>query len=369
MYQEYGGGRVAGAPARVTAPIPSAMPIGTRVSPQEVRLRPVTPADLEWLFELQRDPEASRLAGVKPRTREAYFAAWEKILKDQAIRPRLIELIGPGGAEPVGALSVFQAEGRNCTGYWIDRSHWGRGIASRALTLLLEEDPRRPIHATAARTNLASVRILTTHGFRLVGCHMGEETDRYEAREVAEFVLDASDADLPIERLTPTSATERDLDDLAAVLVDAVESGAAVSFLRPLEPAGARAWWQRTLAAMSPRGVMLVARSCGRIVGTVQATAAWAPNQPHRAEVCKMIVHRSCRGTGLGRRLIDRIEHEAAAAGFTLLTLDAKAGGAAERLYARCGWVRVGEIPSYALDTDGQTPHATVIFYKFIGNR
>ncbi|MCE7973816.1 MAG: GNAT family N-acetyltransferase [Leptolyngbya sp. PLA1] len=345
------------------------MSIGPRVQPHEVRLRPVLPDDLPWLFELQRDPEASRLAGVKPRTRETYFAAWEKILKDEAIRPRLIELVGPGGPEPVGALSIFQAEGRNCTGYWIDRRHWGRGIASRALTLLLEEDARRPIHATAARTNLASVRILTSHGFRLVGYHMGEETERYEAREVAEFVLDATEADLPIERLSPLGPTERDLDDLAALLVDAVESGAAVSFLKPLEHSTARAWWQRTLKEMSPRSTMLVARSCGRIVGTVQAVAAWAPNQPHRAEVCKMIVHRCCRGTGLGRRLMDRIEQEAAAAGFTLLTLDAKAGGAAERLYARCGWARVGEIPRYALDTDGVTPHATVIFYKVVGAR
>ncbi len=340
-----------------------------RVKPTEVRLRPVSPDDLPWMFELQKDPEASRLAGVKPRTREAYFEAWAKIMKDPAIRPRLIELVGPGGAEPVGALSIFQAEGRNCTGYWVSRSHWGRGIASLALTRLLEEDPRRPIYATAARNNAASVRILTTHGFRLLGYHMGEETDRYEAREVAEFVLDATEADLPIERLTPAAATDRDLDDLAAVLVDAVESGAAVSFVKPLDLATARAWWQRTLSEASPRGILLIARSCGRIVGTVQAAAAWAPNQPHRAEVCKMIVHRSCRGTGLGRRLMDRVEHEAAAAGFTLLTLDAKAGGAAERLYARCGWVRVGEIPRYAVDTDGVTPHATVIFYKFVGNR
>lgn len=345
------------------------MPNGPRVKPHEVRLRPVSPDDLEWMFELQKDPEASRLAGVKPRTREVYFETWAKILKDAAVRPRIIELVGPGGAVPVGALSVFQAEGRNCTGYWIAKEHWGRGIASRALTLLLEEDPRRPIYATAARTNVASVQILASHGFRLRGYHMGEETDRYEAREVAEFVLDASEADLPIERFSPKEATGQELDDLAALLVDAVESGAAVSFVKPLGLDTARVWWQRTLAEASARSVMLVARSCGRIVGTVQAAAAWAPNQPHRAEVCKMIVHRSCRGTGLGKRLMDRVEHEAGAAGFTLLTLDAKAGGAAERLYQRCGWVRVGEIPDFAVDTDGATPHATVIFYKFVGNR
>ncbi len=152
------------------------------------------------------------------------------------------------------------------------------------------------------------------------------------------------------------------------MLVDAVESGAAVSFLAPLSIEGARAWWYRTLAASHPRAVFLVARQTGGgIVGTVQVQPAWAPNQPHRAEVCKLVVHRRCRGLGLGRRLMEAAERESTRAGFRLLTLDAKRGTAAEGLYRTLGWIQAGAIPRFAFDTDGVTPHDAVIFYKESG--
>jgi len=91
---------------------------------------------------------------------------------------------------------------------------------------------------------------------------------------------------------------------------------------------------------------------------------AWAPNQPHRAEIAKLIVHRHARGQGLGERLMSAVEQEASAAGFSLLTLDAKRGGAAERLYRRMGWIHAGTIPRFAIDCDGRTPHDAVIFYR-----
>jgi len=96
----------------------------------------------------------------------------------------------------------------------------------------------------------------------------------------------------------------------------------------------------------------------------VQLHPAWAPNQPHRADVAKLIVHRRARRAGLGRRLMQSIEGAARQSGFTLLTLDAKQGGAAEQLYRDIGWTVVGTIPKYAVDTDGKTPHGTVVFYK-----
>lgn len=160
-------------------------------------------------------------------------------------------------------------------------------------------------------------------------------------------------------------AADDDLTALSNALVDAVESGAAVSFIQPVNTDLVRKWWQSTLASFHPRGVVLVARdSNNEIVGTVTLQPAWAPNQPHRAEVCKLIVHRKCRGAGLGRRLMEAVEQAGRDAGFTLLTLDARAGGTADKLYAKLGWTRVGIIPRYAIDPDCKGLHDTVIYYK-----
>ena len=166
-----------------------------------------------------------------------------------------------------------------------------------------------------------------------------------------------------LERLTRPVA-EADLEGLAALLIDAVESGAAVSFLAPLSADRAREWWRQVIATADSRAVFLVARDGEGIIGTVQLHPAWAPNQPHRADVAKLIVHRRGRGVGLGTQLMRTIEEAAREAGFRLLTLDAKQGGSAERLYRRIGWTHAGTIPLYAFDTDGKTPHATEIFYK-----
>ncbi|MFN0057434.1 MAG: N-acetyltransferase family protein [Planctomycetota bacterium] len=171
-----------------------------------------------------------------------------------------------------------------------------------------------------------------------------------------------------IERLLlPLSDSDRRA--LARLLVDAVESGAAVSFLAPLAIARAEDWWRTTTAAAHAGAIYLVARDAeGAIVGAVQLHPAWAPNQPHRADIAKLLVHRRYRRTGLGTQLMQAIEDAALHAGFTLLTLDAKRGGAAERLYRRLGWIAAGTIPGYAIDSDG-TPHDTVVFYKQLASR
>lgn len=166
-----------------------------------------------------------------------------------------------------------------------------------------------------------------------------------------------------IERLIPP-VSDADLRDLAELLVDAVVSGAAVSFLAPLTLESAEDWWRRILSASHVGAIFLVARDAKGIVGTVQLHPAWAPNQPHRAEIVKLLVHRRNRRTGLGTRLMHAMEDAARRAGFRLLTLDAKRGGAAEDLYRHLGWVHAGTIPRYALDPDGITPHDAVIFYK-----
>jgi len=166
-----------------------------------------------------------------------------------------------------------------------------------------------------------------------------------------------------LERLVPP-VNDSDLRALAELLVDAVESGAAVSFLAPLTREYAEDWWRRTISASHPAAIFLAARDAEGIVGTVQLHPAWAPNQPHRAEIVKLLVHRRSRREGIGTRLMRSIEDEAQRAGFSLLTLDAKRGATGEHLYRRLGWIHAGTIPGYAFDPDGATPHDAVVFYK-----
>jgi len=165
-----------------------------------------------------------------------------------------------------------------------------------------------------------------------------------------------------IERLGP-SASDDDIVALAELLAAAVDSGAGVSFRAPLALEQAVEWWRKTLSTSHPGAVFLVARDAHGLAGTVQLHPAWAPNQPHRAEIAKLLVARRCRRRGLGARLMQSVEEAAREAGFRLLTLDTKRGDAGERLYRRLGWTAAGIIPGFALDSDG-SPHDTVIFYK-----
>jgi GNAT superfamily N-acetyltransferase len=172
-----------------------------------------------------------------------------------------------------------------------------------------------------------------------------------------------------IERLSGP-ASETDIGGLARLLQDAVDSGAAASFLATLTPAEAEKWWRDTLVSAGPRAVFLVARGDGGAIdGTVHLLPAWAPNQPHRADIAKLLVHRRARRQGLGTRLMQAIEEEARSGGFRLLILDTKRGDPADRLYRRLGWTAVGGIPRFALDPDGVTPHDTVVFYKELAAR
>ena len=111
--------------------------------------------------------------------------------------------------------------------------------------------------------------------------------------------------------------------------------------------------------------MIIGAFSDGELVGTVQVVLALPPNQPHRGEVAKMLVHRSARRRGIGQLLLERAEAEARVEGKTLLVLDAVTGDDAERLYARCGWTKVGVIPGYALYPDGRPCDTTYFFKSF----
>ena len=164
-----------------------------------------------------------------------------------------------------------------------------------------------------------------------------------------------------IERVI--DASEDVVRELTDVLLDAVESGAGVSFMSDVRPEQVAEWWREKFRESSPRTIILVARDESGIVGTAQLQPAWAPNQPHRADVAKLIVHRRARGRGLARRLMQELERQARDQRFTLLLLDTCKGSAAERLYTSLGWQRVGEVPQFALNPDGSWCD-TVFFYK-----
>jgi ribosomal protein S18 acetylase RimI-like enzyme len=157
---------------------------------------------------------------------------------------------------------------------------------------------------------------------------------------------------------------EAHVDGLAAVLEDCVSGGASVSYMDPFTLDEARAHFASFAAdAAAGSRTILAAFEGDRIVGTVQVVPALQPNQPHRADIAKLLVHRDARRRGIAERLMDAAEDEARAAGKTLLVLDTVTGDAAERLYTRLGWSRVGVIPNYALYPDGR-PCATTVFYK-----
>ena len=168
-------------------------------------------------------------------------------------------------------------------------------------------------------------------------------------------------AGISVVRLRSVDGTQ--IDGLADLLLDCVDGGAGVGFLRPLAPDKARAFW-RTIAegVAAGRIALLVAHDGTGIVGTVQLILDKPENQPHRADLAKMLVHRRVRRRGLGAALMRAAEQMARDLGKTLLVLDTFTDSDAERLYARLGWVRVGVIPDYAYLTSGDLRGTTVFF-------
>ena len=157
-------------------------------------------------------------------------------------------------------------------------------------------------------------------------------------------------------------AADADVRDLAHLLLDAIASGASVGFLDSLSADDAAEWWRAKIASADPRAVFLVARDAEGIAGTVQLLPAAMPNQPHRADVAKMMVAHRARRRGIGAALMKAAEEEARARGKSLLVLDT-ASADAERLYARLGWQPCGTIPGYALLPQGG-PCDTTYFYR-----
>jgi len=158
------------------------------------------------------------------------------------------------------------------------------------------------------------------------------------------------------------------IEALAAVLIDCVEGGASVSFMHPLTRERAVAFWRRVAQGVEAgHRALLVAEDAGGLCGTVQLVIDQPENQPHRADLAKMLVHRRARRQGLGAALMRAAEAVARECGKTLLVLDTVTGGDAERLYQRLGWERVGAIPGYALLPRGGLC-STTVYYRDLGN-
>jgi GNAT superfamily N-acetyltransferase len=159
------------------------------------------------------------------------------------------------------------------------------------------------------------------------------------------------------------------IDALAGVLIDCVEGGASVSFMHPLTRERATAFWRRVADGVAAGArALLVAEDAQGLCGTVQLVFDLPENQPHRADLAKMLVHRRARREGLGEALMRAAEATARECGKTLLVLDAVTGGDAARLYERLGWIRVGDIPGYALFPRGGLC-STTVFYRNLEER
>ena len=154
-------------------------------SEEEIRLRPLRADDLPWVYEQQLDPESNRMAVTIPRTGKAFDEHWANVLATPEVAARVILL----GGKMVGLVSCFQKDDQDRVGYWIDKGHWGRGIASRALRLLLAEVTRRPLFATAATSNGASLRVLQKCGFLIDQIRQAPADDRHPECEEATLVL------------------------------------------------------------------------------------------------------------------------------------------------------------------------------------
>jgi GNAT superfamily N-acetyltransferase len=178
----------------------------------------------------------------------------------------------------------------------------------------------------------------------------------------AAMSANVSSTEIRLRVLRTLDATQ--IEALAHVLQDCVEGGASVGFMSPFTIDDARAFWTR-IAESVHRGerILLIAEDQSGVIGTVQLVIDMPPNQPHRADVAKMLVHRRARNRGVGAALMHEIELLAIEAKRSLLVLDTVTDSAGARLYARMGWQRVGDIPNYAMLPDG-IPCSTTYYYR-----
>ena len=252
-----------------------------------------------------------------------------------------------------------------CRVYVRPMSH-GRGLGHRLLDVA-------EAHALAA----GAARLVLWSDTRFGRAHRFYEKRSYVRSGPVRVLADISNSleyafAKPVNgiEVLDTAAVESAIPRLSDILVACVEEGAGVSFLPPLAPDVAAEFWRgtaRDVAAGSK--VLLVGWVDGVFAGTVTLALASPRNQQHRADVAKLLVHPSGRRHGLARRLMARLELEAAKAGRTLLTLDTRLGDRADGLYRSMGWVELGRIPGYALTKDGSYDETLFMWKRIDGKR
>ena len=157
---------------------------------------------------------------------------------------------------------------------------------------------------------------------------------------------------------------EKHIPRFAEILMDAVDSGAGVSFMKPLAREEAEGFWHGQLQGIAAgKTFPIIAEQDGKIAGLVLLLKAWAPNQPHRCDVAKLLVHRDFRRQGHATALMQALEAKARASGLTMINFDAVAGSVAEDFYKALGFICVGHYPDYAYSGDGKLD-GTALFYK-----
>lgn len=248
---------------------------------------------------------------------------------------------------------------------YADPSLHGSGLGH----VLLDAAEAHAIAASAMRLTLWSdTRFGRAHGFYEKRCYVkaGGVRVLHDISGSLEFGYAKPVDGLQRLDIAAAGSAERPLADL---LVACVDAGASVSFLAPLSQAKAAGFWRGVAVDVGAGGrVLLAAWRGGRVVGAGMLDLATPENQPHRAEVQKLLVHPSYRRMGIGRDIMSALEQSAQDAGRVLLTLDTRAGDAGEALYRAQGWHEAGRVPGYAFDAGG-VARDTMFFWKLLGRK
>ena len=298
---------------------------------------------------LDVDGEVPELRALESYFAKAGGALWVAEEEDRAV--------GMVATRPLGSDNAWEI----CKMY-VEKSQRGTGLAHQ----LLGGAEEHAIRAGAQRIVLwTDTRFDAAHKFYEKRSYVRSGSIRIldDISKSLEFRYAKPARGVVVEALDAAAAASAERR-LADILVACVDAGASVSYMPPLAVETARAFWRKVSGevAMGNR-LLLVAWVDGRMAGTVQLDLATPPNQRHRAELAKLLVHPDFRRNGIGRALMQRAEQAARGIGRTLLTLDTRAGDAGEALYRELGWQEGGRIPGFAADSDGKL-HDTVFFYK-----